>query len=173
MSQLFKLHRKSQQLLFALILEHYGAASEENGGLHLGAFLKELLGMLELEHKVMLIGIRSETYLLDNHLGGVGLHLLGLLLALIEVLLIIENLTYRRIGLCAYLHQVEFELISNLKRLRNRIDARLRDIVSNETYLMRSDLLVYVEFVLVALLSLTRIRTASAGFEARRLRFVR
>lgn len=129
--------------------------------------------MLELELEVVLISVRPEADLLDHYLRGVGLHLLGLLLALIEVLLIIENLTYRRIGLCAYLHQVEFELISNLKRLRNRIDAWLRDIVSNETYLMRSDLLVYVEFVLVALLSLTRIRTASAGFEARRLRFVR
>lgn len=173
MTEVLKLHRETQQLLLSLVLEHDRASTEENGGLDLGALFEESSGMLELELEVVLISVRPEADLLDHYLRGVGLHLLGLLLALIEVLLIIENLTYRRIGLCAYLHQVEFELISNLKRLRNRIDARLRNIVSNETYLMRSDLLVYVEFVLVALLSLTRIRTASAGFEARRLRFVR
>ena len=173
MSQLFKFHRKSQQLLLALILEHYGAASEENGGLHLGAFLKELLGMLELEHKVMLIGIRSETYLLDNHLGGVGFHLLRLLLALIEELLVVEYLTNWRIGLGTYLYQVELELICQFQCLCYRIYARLRDILPYQADLLGSDLLVYVQLVLIALLRLTRVRSATGRLEARRLRFVR
>ena len=173
MSQLFKLHCKSQQLLLALILEHYGAASEEDGRLHLGAFLEELLGMLELEHKVMLIGIRSETYLLDNHLGGVGLHLLGLLLALIEEFLVIEYLTNRRISLCTDFHQIKFELICQLERFCNRVNTLLWNIVSYKAHLMCSNLLVYVQLILVALLRLTRVRLSSAGLEARRPRFVR
>lgn len=129
--------------------------------------------MLQLELEVVLIGIRPEAYLLYHHLGGVGLHLLRLLLALIEVLLVIENLTYRRIGLGTDLYQIKLKLVSKLKSLRYRIDTRFWDIVSDETDLMRSNLLINVELILVALLRQTRIRPAAAGFEARRLRFVR
>ena len=172
-AEFFKLYRKPEELLLALVLEHNGTSPEEDGRLYLGAFLEEFLGVLELELEIVLIGVRAEAYFLYNHLGGVGFHLLRLLLALIEELLVVEYLTNWRIGLGTYLYQVELELICQFQCLCYRIYARLRDILPYQADLLGSDLLVYVQLVLIALLRLTRVRSATGRLEARRLRFVR
>ena len=169
----FKFNRKPQQLFLSLVLEHDGPSAEEYGRLDLGTFLKELLRMLEFELEVMLVGIRTETDLLDDNLRGIGFHFLCLLLLLIEVLLVIEDPAHRRIGLCADLHQVKFELVRHLQRLCNGIYTGFRDILPDQAHLLSSNLLVYVELILVVLLRLTRIRSATARFEARRPGFVR
>ena len=94
-----KLHGKPQELLLSLLGEHDGTSAEEYCRLHLGTFLQKLLRMLELELEVMLIGVRSEADLLDYDLGGVLLHLLGLLPLLIEVFLIVKDLALLGIDL--------------------------------------------------------------------------
>jgi len=172
-AEFFQFHSEPEELLLALILEHNGASAEEYRRLDLGSFLKELLSMLEFELEVVLVGVGPETDFLYDHLGSVGLHLLGLLALLIKVLLIVQNLADRGIGLGADLHKVEFKLIGHLQGSGDGIHSRLKDILTNQSDLLGRYLLVDVEFVLVMLLSLTGIRLARTRLEARRLRFVR
>ena len=165
-SVFLKLDSESEELLFALVLEHDRTSAEEDRRLYLGAFLEELLGMLELELEVMLIGVGPEADLLDDHLGGVGFHLLGLLLLLIGEFLVIEDLANGGIRLGADLHQIQLQLIRHLESPGDRVYTRFRDILPYQANLLSSDLLIYVEFVLVFLLK-TRIRFAASGFEGR------
>ena len=113
-SELLKLNGETEKKLLSLIGELDRAASEEYRRFNLRAFRKELFRMLQLELEVMFVGVRTETYLLYNYLGGVLLHLLGFLPLLIEILLVIQNLTYRRISLVAYLNKIQFKFVSQL-----------------------------------------------------------
>jgi len=113
-SELLKLNGETEKKLLSLIGELDRAASEEYRRFDLRAFRKELFRMLQLELEVMFVGVRTETYLLYNYLGGVLLHLLGFLPLLIEILLVIQNLTYRRISLVAYLNKIQFKFVSQL-----------------------------------------------------------
>ena len=140
----------------------------EYGGLYLGTFLKELAGVLELELEVVLVGIRTETDLLDDNLGCVLLHLLGFLFLLVDVLLIVKDLANRRIGLSADFNEVKVELIGHLHGLCDRIDAGIGDVVANETYLRSGNLLVDVQVILV-LLSFGTNRPRPGGFRRRGL----
>lgn len=149
---------------FALFYEHDAAAPEEDCSLNLGTLLEELLGVLELELKVVLVGIGPEADFLDDHLGGVGLHLLGPLLLLVAVLLVIQNLADWGIGLGAYLHQIKLHFVRHCESLRDRIDARFGDVVSYETHLYGMNLIVDRKFVLVFLLVQTGVLLASARF---------
>ena len=113
-SELLKLNGETEKKFLSLIGELDRAASEEYRRFDLRAFRKELFRMLQLELEVMFVGVRTETYLLYNYLGGVLLHLLGFLPLLIEILLVIQNLTYRRISLVAYLNKIQFKFVSQL-----------------------------------------------------------
>ena len=172
-AEFFELDGETEQLLLALILEHDRTSAEEDRGLHLGAFLQETLGMLELELEVMLIGVGTETDLLDDDLRRIGLHLLRFLLLLIEILLIVQDLAYGRIGFGTDFDQVEFELLSQGTGLGNGIDALFGNVFSDKTYLRSGDLLVDVQFVLTLLRSRGESRFLSFRFEARGLRSVR
>ena len=113
-SELLKLNGETEKKLLSLIGELDRAASEEYRRFNLRAFRKELFRMLQFELEVMFVGVRTETYLLYYYLGGVLLHLLGFLPLLIEILLVIQNLTYRRISLVAYLNKIQFKFVSQL-----------------------------------------------------------
>ncbi len=113
-SELLKLNGETEKKLLSLIGELDRAASEEYRRFDLRAFREELFRMLQFELEVMFVGVRTETYLLYNYLGGVLLHLLGFLPLLIEILLVIKNLTYRRISLVAYLNKIQFKFVSQL-----------------------------------------------------------
>jgi hypothetical protein len=113
-SELLKLNGETEKKLLSLIGELDRAASEEYRRFDLRAFREELFRMLQFELEVMFVGVRTETYLLYNYLGGVLLHLLGFLPLLIEILLVIQNLTYRRISLVAYLNKIQFKFVSQL-----------------------------------------------------------
>ena len=113
-SELLKLNGETEKKLLSLIGELDRAASEEYRRFDLRAIREELLRMLQLELEVMFVSVRTETYLLYNYLGGVLLHLLGFLPLLIEILLVIQNLTYRRISLVAYLNKIQFKFVSQL-----------------------------------------------------------
>ena len=103
--------------------------------------------MLQFELEVMLVGVRPEADLLDDHLGSVLFHLLGLLPLLVQILLVIEYLAHRRICLGADLHQVKFHFIGHLESLGYRIDAWLGDIVADKTNLRSDDLFVDVQLI--------------------------
>ena len=159
-SELLKLHSETQELLLALVLEHDGTAAEEDGGLHLGTLLQELLRMLELELEVVLVGIGAETDFLENDLCGIALHLLGLLLLLVQIFLVIEYLAYGRIGLVGNEYQVEFQRICKRKSLGKGIYPLLGNVFTHETHLRGSNLLVNRHLVLVALLGEARVGLA-------------
>ena len=57
---------KPEQQHLALLLEQDGTSLEEDVALHLGTFLEETDGVLQLEVVVMLVGLWSETYFLDR-----------------------------------------------------------------------------------------------------------
>ena len=172
-SEIFELDGEAQQLLFALVLEHDRTSAEKDRGFPLGALLKEPLRVLELELEVMLVGIGTEPDLLDDNLRRVGLHLLRFLLLLIEILLIVQDLAYGRIGFGTDFDQVEFELLSQGTSLGNGIDALFRDVLPDKTYLRSGNLPIDVQFVFTLLRSRGEGRFLSFRFEARRLRSVR
>ena len=148
-SELLKLDGETEKKFLSLVGELNRTASEEYRRLDLGTLPEELLGVLELELEVMLIGVRTEADFLYHNLGGILLHLLGLLLLLVKILLVIKYLAHRRVCLGSNLDQVEFHLVSHLHSCGNRIDARLRNVVTYETHLGCPDLLIDVQFILV------------------------
>ena len=123
--------------------------------------------MLEFELEIMFVGIWTEANLLDYNLAGIGLHFLGLLFLLVEILLVIKYLAYRRIGLCTDFHEVKFQLVSHLHGLGNRINSRFSDVVAYETNLRSGYLLVDVELIFILLRLEMRIRFAASRFEGR------
>ena len=173
-AELFELDGETQELLFALVLEHDGPSAEKDGGLDLGTFLEEALSVLELELEVVFIGIGAEAYLLDDDLRGVGLHLLGLLPLLVEVLLVVKDLAHGGIGFGSDLDEVETLLLCHLQSLCEGIDALLGDVFPDKTHLGSGDLLVDVQFIFtLALIGDNAILLLGFGLEARRLRSVR
>ena len=74
-----------------------------------------------------------------HHLGGIGLHLLCLLLLLIDILLIVYDLADRRIDLRGYFHQIQLKAFRKPLGFPQWIDTRLRDIVSHKPYLRCRD----------------------------------
>ena len=80
-----QLHGEAQKLLLSLLGEHDGTSAEEYCRLDLRTFLKELLSVLKFELEVVLVGVRPEADFLDDYLGGVLLHFLGLFPLLVEV----------------------------------------------------------------------------------------
>jgi len=172
-AELFELDGETQELLLALVLEHDRTSAEENRGFHLGSFLEETLRVLQLELEVVLIGVGTEADLLDDDLRRIGLHLLRFLFLLIEIFLIVQDLAYGRVGLGADFDQIELELLSQGTGLGDGIDALLRDVLPDKTYLRSGDLLVDVQFVFTLLRSRGEGRFLSFRLEARRLRSVR
>lgn len=112
-----------QQL--SLFLEQDGTSLEEYVRFHLVAFFQELLGMLQFEVVVMLVGLRSEPYLLDDYLRRLGFLLLLTLLLVIQELLIVNYLAYGRYRSGGNFYQVQVLPVGNAHRLCERIDALL------------------------------------------------
>ena len=148
-SELLKLDGETEKKFLSLVGELNRTASEEYRRLDLGTLPEELLGVLELELEVMLIGVRTEADFLYHNLGGILLHLLGLLLLLVEILLVIKYLAHRRVSLGCNFHQVKFHLICHLHGYGDRINARLRNVVTDETHLWCPDLFIDVQLILV------------------------
>ena len=93
-----KIVGETEQKHLALFFEEDGTALEEHIGLDLRAFLQEADGMFELEVIVMVVGLRTESYFLDNHLGRFSLDFFGFLLLLIEEFLVVDHTAYRGFG---------------------------------------------------------------------------
>ena len=82
LGELFEVRGKAQQQDFSLLLEHDRTTAEKDVGFDLGTLLEEVLGVLQLEVVVVVVGLRSEANLLDRDLRLVGLQLLCLFLLL-------------------------------------------------------------------------------------------
>ena len=140
------------------------ASAEENVGLDLRSFLQEALGMVELELEVVLIGLRTETDLLDDHLRSVRLLLLRLLFLLIDEFLVVDDLAYGRIGVRSDLHKIQFPFFGHLQCLCERVDALLGYIVAHHADARGGDGIVDPETVVFVfpVLREPRIRFARA-----------
>lgn len=147
-SELFQFHRKTQKQFLALLRVNDATALEKDGGFDLAAFLKEALGMFELEIEIMFVGIRTETNLLDHNLGGVVLHLLGLLALLVQIFLVVQNLAYRRNRLVGNLHKIKFKSVGKVQSLAKRVYPGFGDVVPYQANLRRGYFLVDGKFIL-------------------------
>ena len=119
-SDLLEVVGKAEQKNLALLLEHDRTAAEEYVGLNLSTLLEEVLGVLELEVVVVVVGLWAKAYLLDYHLYLLSLNLLSLAFLLVEELLVVGNTTYRRIGLRRDLDKVKLHLVGQLQCLSDR-----------------------------------------------------
>lgn len=171
-AEFFQFHGETEQLLLSLLGELNGASAEENGGLDLGSFLEEALRMFQLELEIVFVGVGAEADLLDDNLRSVGFHLLGFLPLLVQILLVIHNLAYRRVCLGADFHQVQFHLLCDGQGLAKRIDTLLGDVVPDQTNLRGGNVTVDLQgvFVLLNPLLLHRLflfETTGSRFERR------
>ena len=139
---IFEVVGESEEEDFALLLEEDRASPEEDVGLNFGSLFNELLGVLELEGVVVVVGLRAETNLLDDGLYLLGLDFLLLLLLLVEEFLVIEDSADRRVGRRGYFDEVEFEVVGEFHGVLYRVDARCLDVVANQTNLWDSDFVV-------------------------------
>ncbi len=92
---------------FTLLLEDDGSSAEEDVGFHFVAFFEELDSVLELEVIVMIVGLRTETDLLDFLLLGIGFRLFLLFLLRVEELLVVHYAAHGRSRSRSNLDQVE------------------------------------------------------------------
>lgn len=99
LTPLFEVGGKTQQQDFSLILENDLAAAEKDISFHLIPVLEEILGMLQLEIEIVVIGIGAETNLLDHNLHSFGFQLLGFFLLLVKELRIVDDPANGGIGL--------------------------------------------------------------------------
>ena len=81
--------------------------------------------MFQLEVVVMVISLRSETYLLDFLLLGIGCRLFLLFLLRVKEFLVVNHPANGWIGRRGYLDEVEVLLIGYLHSLLERVDALL------------------------------------------------
>ena len=142
LGHLLEVGGKAQQEDFTLLLEDDRATAEEDIGLDLRALLEEVHGVLELEVVVVVVGLGTETDLLDGHLRLVGLQLFGLLLLLVEELLVVGNAADGRIRLGRDLDEVQFHLVRKAQSVADRHDLRLFHVVSDDAYFGSRDLFV-------------------------------
>lgn len=122
---LLEVVRKARQQQLTLLLEQDATPAEEYIRLHLVAFLQELLRVLEFEIIVVVISLRSETYLLDYHFRRVRFLLLLLALLLIEELLIVQHTANGRYRVWRNLYEIQVLRIRDVHSLLKRIDTLL------------------------------------------------
>ena len=131
--QIFEIGRKAQQKDLSLIFEHDLTAPEKDISFYFGSLFQKVLGMLQFEIVVMIIGIGSETDLLNHHFRDFCLDLLRLFLLLIEEFRIIDNPTDGGIGFRGDLHQIQTQLFGLIERFAQRYDHRLFDIFAHKS----------------------------------------
>ncbi len=140
--QLFEVGCETQQQYFTLLLEYYGTTAEEYIRLHLRSLLKEVLGVLQLEVVVVVVGLRSETYLFNDYLHGLGLDFFGLFLLVVQEFLVIGYARDWGVGVRRYLYEVEFHLVGEPERVADGHYFRFFNVVPHDPYLRRRDVFV-------------------------------
>ena len=127
---------------FTLLFEDDGSSAEEDICLDFVTLFEELDSVLEFEVIVVIVGLGTETNLLDFLLFLIRLRLFLLFLLRVEELLVIDNTTNGRSRRRRYLDEVEILLIGNMHCLLERVDT-LFYVVADKAYLLDSaDLIV-------------------------------
>ena len=110
---------------FALLLEDDRTSAEEDIGFDFVALLEELDSVLELEVVIMIVGLWTETDLLDFLLLSVRFCLFLFFLLRVEEFLVIDYSADRRRSGRSDLNEVEVEIICYFHSLLKRVDALL------------------------------------------------
>ena len=155
LAKLLQLLREPEQHDLALVLIDDGTTSEQHLDPHLVAILKEPLGMIELELKVMVVGLGTETDFLDDGLAGIRLDFLLLLLLVENELLVVHSLADWGIGVGRDLHQVQPHVLGDAKRLLDGIDIGI-DTFTNQSHHRSLDFLIDPMLVIAFLLVVAR-----------------
>lgn len=138
---LFELLSKGEQKQFTTLLENNGPTSEMHIGSDLGTFLEKVLGVLEFELEIMIVGIRAKANLLNQILGGMGLDFFFLFLFLVlEFAVISDSANGRGRGLRDK-DQVKAQPFGNLQGFGQGIDP-LFHIFTDQANLFRSNVLI-------------------------------
>ncbi len=132
---------KPQQQDFTPFLVNDRPAKERHRCLYLRAFFQKVLGVLNLEIKVVILSVRPKAYLLDNNFLGLRLDLFLLLLLLVFKLGVINYLANRRIGVRRDLNQVKALLLRQPDGLLDRVHIDLY-IFTYDPHPRRGDALV-------------------------------
>lgn len=141
---LFELLSKGEQKQFTTLLENNGPTSKMHIGSNLGTFLEKVLGMLEFELKIVIIGIWAKANLLDQILGSMGLDFLLLFLFLVlEFAIISDSANGRGRGLRDK-DQVKAQSFGNLQGLGQCVNP-LFHIFTDQANLLRSN--VFIDWV--------------------------
>ncbi len=118
-----KVGGEASQKQLTLLLEHDRTSTEEYIGFYLVTLLEELNRVFEFEVVVMIVGLRTETDLLDFLFLRIRFRLFLLFLLGVKELLVIYHAAYRRISGCCDLNQVEILLIGYTHSLLERVDS--------------------------------------------------
>ena len=140
---LFEVGSETEQQYLPLLLEDYRTPLEKDVCLHFRPLADEVLRVAELEVIVVVVGLRTETYLLYRHLHGLRLQLLGLLLLLVEELLVIGDTHHGRLRLGRDFDKVELLFAGEPERLAGRHHCRTAfDAVAHHPHLRDGNPLV-------------------------------
>ena len=106
-TDILQLFHKFEQEQLSPILKHDASSPKLNISPHFCTFAQKITSVFYLEIKVMVIGIRSESDLLDNSFYCLCLELSFLLLFIVKKLLEVNNFHNRRSSIGGYFHQIQ------------------------------------------------------------------
>ena len=118
------------------------SASEAHRHLGLVSFFQKLGQVSKLDSVVPDIGSRTKFDLFDRRLFLFFLRLLTFLALVENLLAVIQDSAYRRLRVRRNLDQVEACIIGLLLRLSKRNDTRLLTLLINQSYRVRSYLII-------------------------------
>ena len=156
-SEFLEVVGKTEKKNLTLLLEDDRATTEEYVCLNLSTLLEEVLGVLEFEVLVVVVGLWTKTNLLDHNLHLLSLDLLSLTLLLVKELLVVGNTTYWRLSLWRDLDKVEFHLISQTQRLLDRKHQVRLNVLAYNTHCRCCNLVVDAVRVLLLGATTTRV----------------
>ena len=114
----------------------------------------------------MLIGVGTESYLLDDYLRRILLHLLSPLSLLIEIFLVVKYFTYGRIGLRTYLNKIQFLFLRHCKGFGELVDTLFGNVFPNKTDRRSRDFSIDPQFVFI-LLRIILLKVSICRFRSR------
>ena len=106
--------------------------------LHFGSFLEEILGVLEFEIKIVVVGVGAETDFLNHHLLGFRLEFLLFLFLLVLELGVVNDTADGRIGGRGNLHQIKALRLGHDQGCRGVVNALLH-IVAHQPHFGGAD----------------------------------
>ena len=114
----------------------------------------------------MLIGVGAESYLLDDYLRRILLHLLSPLSLLIEIFLVVKYFTNRRIGLRTYFNKIQFLLLRHCEGFGELVDTLFGDVFPYKADRRSRDFSIDPQFIFI-LLRIILLKVSICRFRSR------